>query len=319
MGIAKSDSNMKWIMLDTRGNADLTGLNRPKSEMNKTFQVLKVQWHGKSDSKMAWPEEGVGRVEAVGMETVPCTPLRPHCVQDSLRKPHRLTNPGWAEELKPQVTAYRLQCGQLDQWQSAKIVSGASLACSWSGGPMCGQVWHQHIYEEIMFDTGGGTGVSCDPTRGSAATLPVPGSAATLPTHTFRFWGLGLGDLGFRGGTWGQPFRFWGLGQGDSGFRGLGQGDLGFRVGDNPLGGWDLGTWGLGVGLGDNPLGGWDLGFRGGTWGQPFRGLGLGDLGFRGGAWGQPFRDKGTCGLGVGLGDNPLGFVLGAGTRGLGV
>ena len=40
----------------------------------------------------------------------------------------------------------------------------------------------------------------------------------------FRFWGLGQGDLGFRGGTWlgttlmrfgGQPFWFWGLGQGD--------------------------------------------------------------------------------------------------------
>ena len=43
----------------------------------------------------------------------------------------------------------------------------------------------------------------------------------------------------------GQPFRFWGLGQGKLGFRG---GTLGF-------GGWDMATWGLGVGLGDNPVG----------------------------------------------------------------
>ena len=55
----------------------------------------------------------------------------------------------------------------------------------------------------------------------------------------FRFWGLGHGNLGFRGGTWGQPFRFCGLGT-----WGLGVG-LGF-------GGWDMG---LGAGLGDNPLG----------------------------------------------------------------
>ena len=59
-------------------------------------------------------------------------------------------------------------------------------------------------------------------------------------------WGLGVGlgnnplgfggwDMGFRGGTRGQPFRFWGLDQKHT---------LG---GDNPLGfgGWDMGTWGL--------------------------------------------------------------------------
>ena len=69
-------------------------------------------------------------------------------------------------------------------------------------------------------------GVSCDPTRARGQLRPYPcqGSAATLPTHTFRFawggtWGLGLGDLGFRGGTSQQPFRFWGLVQGDSGTR----------------------------------------------------------------------------------------------------
>ena len=43
------------------------------------------------------------------------------------------------------------------------------------------------------------------------------------------FWGLGQGDLGFRGGAWGLPFRCWGAGT--------------------------KGTWGLGVGLGDYPLG----------------------------------------------------------------
>ena len=43
----------------------------------------------------------------------------------------------------------------------------------------------------------------------------------------------------------GTTLRFWGLGQGKLGFRG---GTLGF-------GGWDMATWGLGVGLGDNPVG----------------------------------------------------------------
>ena len=101
--------------------------------------------------------------------------------------------------------------------------------------------------------------------------------AMGLGDQPFRFWGLGQGDLGFRGGTWlgttlmrfgGQPFRFWGLGQGDLGFRG--------------------GTW-LGTTL-----------MRFG--GQPFRfwGLGQGDLGFRDGTW-----------LGTTLmrfGDSSLGF-----------
>ena len=58
--ISKSDSNMKSIMLDTGVNAGLTGLDRPKSDINKTFQVLKVQWHGKSDSKMVrWSKSGM--------------------------------------------------------------------------------------------------------------------------------------------------------------------------------------------------------------------------------------------------------------------
>ena len=40
-------------MLDTGINAGLTGLDKPKSERtNKTFQVLKVQWHGKPYIKM---------------------------------------------------------------------------------------------------------------------------------------------------------------------------------------------------------------------------------------------------------------------------
>ena len=77
-------------------------------------------------------------------------------------------------------------------------------------------------------------GVSCDPTRARGQLRPYPcqGSAATLPTHTFRFawggtWGLGLGDLGFRGGTWG----------------------LGVALHNNPLGfgGWYKGTRGRAV------------------------------------------------------------------------
>ena len=64
-------------MLDTGVNAGLT-VNRPKSEMNKTFQVLKVQLHGKPYIKMKGAsqdpaflarEEGVGRVQVVGVET----------------------------------------------------------------------------------------------------------------------------------------------------------------------------------------------------------------------------------------------------------
>ena len=48
-------------------------------------------------------------------------------------------------------------------------------------------------------------------------------------------------------GRRGQPFRFWGLGHGNLGFRG-GTWGLGVGLGDNPLGfgGWDMGTWGLG-------------------------------------------------------------------------
>ena len=50
---------------------------------------------------------------------------------------------------------------------------------------------------------------------------------------------MGLGDY---------PLGFWGLGQGNLGFRG----DLGFRGGAWGLpfwctGGWEKGTWGLGV------------------------------------------------------------------------
>ena len=158
----------------------------------------------------------------------------------------------------------------------------------------------------------------------------------------FRFWGLGQGDLGFRGGTclgttlmrfgdsslgfggwdkgtwglgvgdnldeiWGQLFRFWGLGQGDLGFRGgTCLGTTLMRFGDSSLGfgGWDKGTWGLGVGDNLDEI-----------WGQLFRfwGLGQGDLGFRGGtclgttlmrfgdsSLGFGGWDKGTWGLGVG-------------------
>ena len=60
-------------------------------------------------------------------------------------------------------------------------------------------------------------------------------------------------------GTGGQPFRFWWLGQGDLGLRGgTGLGTTLMRFGDSSLGfwGWDKGTWGLGVGLGwGQPLG----------------------------------------------------------------
>ena len=49
--VAKCDIRMniyEEIMFDTGGNAGLTGLNRPQSErLNKTFQVLKVEWHCK--------------------------------------------------------------------------------------------------------------------------------------------------------------------------------------------------------------------------------------------------------------------------------
>ena len=65
--------------------------------------------------------------------------------------------------------------------------------------------------------------------------------------------GVGLGDnpLGFGGwdmgtwvGLWGQPFRFWGLGHGNLGFRGGGLGTTLYRF-------WGLGHGkGLGVGLG---------------------------------------------------------------------
>ena len=34
-------------------------------------------------------------------------------------------------------------------------------------------------------------------------------SKPTLKGQPFRFWGLGQGKLGFRGGTWRQPCRFW--------------------------------------------------------------------------------------------------------------
>ena len=66
---------------------------------------------------------------------------------------------------------------------------------------------------------------------------------------TLYVWGLGHGNLGFRGGTWGQPFRLvggagtWELGVGGTRgqpfrFSGLGHGNLGdlFRF------------WGLGHG-----------------------------------------------------------------------
>ena len=70
-------------------------------------------------------------------------------------------------------------------------------------------------------------------------------------------WGLGvgLGDNLYE--IWGQLFRFWGLGQGDLGFRGgTWLGTTLMRFGDSSLGfgGWDKGTWGLGAGL---------------AWGQP--------------------------------------------------
>ena len=105
------------------------------------------------------------------------------------------------------------------------------------------------------------------------------GLGVALGGQPFKLWGLGQGDLGFRGGTWRQPFRFWGLGQGESGLledlKGCrGTRVLGVGLGDLPLGfgGWDRGTWGLGVRLGNLPLGfgGWDKG----TWGL---GVGLGD------------------------------------------
>ena len=64
---------------------------------------------------------------------------------------------------------------------------------------------------------------------------------------------MGLGDLGFRGGTWGQPFRLWGLGQGDLGFSGgtwgqtfrfwgLGQGESALLWDLKGCRGWDKGT-----------------------------------------------------------------------------
>ena len=39
------------------------------------------------------------------------------------------------------------------------------------------------------------------------------GLGVGLGDNPLGFGGWGHGDLGFRGGTWGQPFRFWGLGQ----------------------------------------------------------------------------------------------------------
>ena len=89
-----------------------------------------------------------------------------------------------------------------------------------------------------------------------------------LGTTLFRFWGLGQGDLGFRGGTWRQPFRFWGLGQGEPGLLG---GLKGCR-------GWDKGTRGLGVGLRDlKGCRGWDKGTRvlGGKYIQTTQGMDL--------------------------------------------
>ena len=87
-----------------------------------------------------------------------------------------------------------------------------------------------------------------------------------LGTTLMRFGDSSLGFGGWDKGTWGgdnldeiwgQLFRFWGLGQGDLGFRGgTGLGTTLMRFGDISLGfgGWDKGTWGLGVVLG---------------WGQP--------------------------------------------------
>ena len=47
-----------------------------------------------------------------------------------------------------------------------------------------------------------------------------------LGDYPLGFWGLGQGNLAFRGGAWGLPFRFFGR--------------------------WHKGTCGLGVGLGTN-------------------------------------------------------------------
>jgi len=69
----------------TDSQTDRHVLNQPdiRIKTDPRHQIIQISFQVNLDSKMvrwppqilpAWPEQGVGRVQAVGMETVPCTP-----------------------------------------------------------------------------------------------------------------------------------------------------------------------------------------------------------------------------------------------------